>query len=105
MGGSLDGYDLSAKVPAGATKEQLQLMVQNLLVERFHLAVHRETRNGNQYTLLAGKGKPKQNAPRGEAAQGQALHDEIPWRAHPFRNRPPINETIRGLASRAKPNL
>jgi uncharacterized protein (TIGR03435 family) len=63
MGGSVDGYDLSAKVPAGATKEQLQLMVRKLLEERFHLAVHREARNVDRYTLIAGKGKPKLNAP------------------------------------------
>ena len=34
-------FDLQAIVPAGATKEQAQEMMQNLLKERFHLAFHR----------------------------------------------------------------
>ena len=33
---------VGAKLPAGATKEQFRLMMQNMLAERFKLAVHRE---------------------------------------------------------------
>jgi uncharacterized protein (TIGR03435 family) len=32
-------------MPPGTTKEQFQEMLQNLLVERFHLEFHRERRN------------------------------------------------------------
>jgi uncharacterized protein (TIGR03435 family) len=71
FGGSLNGYDLSAKVPAGATKEQTRLMLQKLLAERFRLSVHRETRNANRYALMAGKGKPKLNAPVENAPNGR----------------------------------
>ena len=35
-------FDISAKVPAGTTKEQFQRMQQNLLVERFKLTLHHE---------------------------------------------------------------
>jgi uncharacterized protein (TIGR03435 family) len=35
-------FSVSAKVPEGATKEQLPLMLQNLLAERFKLTVHHE---------------------------------------------------------------
>ena len=36
-----DRYDLIAKVPEGATKEQLRTMLQNLLAERFRLKTHK----------------------------------------------------------------
>jgi len=37
-------YDIEAKVPPGATKAQLNMMLQNLLADRFRLALHRETK-------------------------------------------------------------
>jgi uncharacterized protein (TIGR03435 family) len=55
MGGADGGYDLTAKVPAGATRDQLRLMMQKLLAERFHLAVHWETKTKDVYTLRLGK--------------------------------------------------
>jgi uncharacterized protein (TIGR03435 family) len=58
MGGADVGYDLTAKVPAGATRDQLRLMMQRLLAERFHLVVHWETKTKDVYTLQLGK-KPK----------------------------------------------
>jgi uncharacterized protein (TIGR03435 family) len=58
MNGADVGYDVTAKIPAGATRDQLHLMMQRLLAERFHLVVHWETRTKNVYTLQLGK-KPK----------------------------------------------
>ena len=52
-------YDIAAKVPAGTTKEQVNLMLQALLAGRFGLTVHRETRDLPQYVLTVGKGGPK----------------------------------------------
>ena len=37
-------YDIAANVPAGATKEQVNVMWQNLLKERFALALHHESK-------------------------------------------------------------
>jgi uncharacterized protein (TIGR03435 family) len=34
-------YTIRANVPAGATKDDLAKMLQRMLEERFHLAVHR----------------------------------------------------------------
>lgn len=48
-------YDLTATVPMGATKEQSKLMLQNLLVERFHLTLHHETRTFSGYRLVIAK--------------------------------------------------
>jgi uncharacterized protein (TIGR03435 family) len=48
-------YDIAAKVPSGTSKEQFQVMLQNLLCERFHLLVHHETKMLPAYTLSIGK--------------------------------------------------
>jgi uncharacterized protein (TIGR03435 family) len=48
-------YDIKAKVPAGTTKEQLNLMLQSLLEERFSLKLHHETRELPAYNLVVGK--------------------------------------------------
>jgi uncharacterized protein (TIGR03435 family) len=52
-------YDIIAKIPAGATSEQLNLMLQNLLAERFGLVVHKEVREIPTYELAAAKDGPK----------------------------------------------
>jgi uncharacterized protein (TIGR03435 family) len=54
-----DRYDIVAKVPAGASKEDLKTMLQNLLVERFGMAFHRETKELPGYELVVGKNGPK----------------------------------------------
>jgi len=54
-----DRYDVIAKVPPGTSKEQRMLMLQALLVERFKLIVHRETKELPIYALVAGKSGPK----------------------------------------------
>ena len=52
-------FDIVVKVPDQATKEQVLMMWQNLLAERFKLAVHRETRDMPIYALTVDKGGPK----------------------------------------------
>ena len=52
-------FDIMAKIPKGATKEQFQLMLQNLLAERFKLTLHHETKELPMYALVVGKGGPK----------------------------------------------
>jgi uncharacterized protein (TIGR03435 family) len=51
--------DILAKVPPGATKEQLNGMLQNLLVERFNLTFHHEAKVMAVYELTAGENRPK----------------------------------------------
>jgi uncharacterized protein (TIGR03435 family) len=57
--------NISALVPAGATKEQVREMLLNLLNTRFHLAYHREKKYFDVYALVAAKGglKLKDAAP------------------------------------------
>lgn len=52
-------FDIQAKVPAGATKEDVNLMWQNLLKERFGLALHHETKDMPMFALVVAKGGPK----------------------------------------------
>jgi uncharacterized protein (TIGR03435 family) len=52
-------YDVLAKGPAGTSREQLPKMTQNLLVERFQLQVHHETRDLSALALTVGKDGPK----------------------------------------------
>src|SRR5215470_18005259 len=52
-------FDILAKMPDGATKEQVPEMLQALLGERFKLKVHRENRDYAVYGLVVGKGGSK----------------------------------------------
>lgn len=54
-----DCFDISAKIPAGVSKDQLPAMLQALLAERFQLAAHREDRTQSGYGLVVDKGGPK----------------------------------------------
>jgi uncharacterized protein (TIGR03435 family) len=48
-------FTTTAKIPEGATKEQFKLMMQNLLAERFKLAVHRESKDMLRSELVVAK--------------------------------------------------
>jgi uncharacterized protein (TIGR03435 family) len=52
-------YEVAVKLPAGASGEQIRLMWQKLLAERFKLKAHRETRQVQGYNLSVAKGGPK----------------------------------------------
>jgi uncharacterized protein (TIGR03435 family) len=52
-------YDVIAKVPAGATTEQVRVMWQNLLDERFGLTVHHESKEFQVEELVVARGGPK----------------------------------------------
>jgi len=60
---SSERYDIAATVPPGSTaalsKEQFNLMLQHLLSDRFHLILHRETRQISGYELIAPRGSSK----------------------------------------------
>lgn len=52
-------YDVDARVGRDATDDEIRLMLQTLLKDRFQLKVHRETRELPEYELTIGKGGPK----------------------------------------------
>ena len=86
-GGKESGYDVAAKIPAGATKQQYRLMLQNLLAERFHLAVHRDPRNLPHYRLVSGKvvsrlKRSPEPPPAGPAFAMSIVNGHLHYEAH-----------------------
>jgi uncharacterized protein (TIGR03435 family) len=59
-------YDILAKSEGAAADDQLKLMLQTLLADRFHMAIRRETRNIAVFALTAAKGGPKFHESEGE---------------------------------------
>ena len=56
---SVDRFDLDAKAEKPSTPEELHLMLQHLLEERFHLKIRREIKEQQGYVLTVDKGGPK----------------------------------------------
>jgi uncharacterized protein (TIGR03435 family) len=88
---SIDGdkFDIVAKIPPGSTREQVNLMIQNLLVERFGLAFHKETRDLPIYEMTVAKGglklKEAEKPPEGVAASPAPDRPAGGGRALPFK--------------------
>lgn len=51
----VERYSVAANVPSGTNKEQLKRMLQNLVMERFQMVVHHETKNSIGYELMVAK--------------------------------------------------
>src|SRR5262245_55830933 len=49
-------WDILANIPEGQAADRAPEMMQNLLVERFKLSIHRENREQSVYALVVGKG-------------------------------------------------
>jgi len=58
-------YAITAKVPAGATRDGFRTMLQNLLTERFQMKIRRESKEVAGYELVVAKGgvRLKESAP------------------------------------------
>ena len=59
---SADRFNIEARAPGNSTIDQMRLMMQALLADRFHLVVHRETRDAPAFGLVrvrAGAPGPK----------------------------------------------
>ncbi len=76
-------FTITATMPPDTTKAQFQLMLQNLLAERFHLALHHETRNFPGYDLVVAPGglklKPWAPDPNGIANQPREIRRRSRW--------------------------
>jgi uncharacterized protein (TIGR03435 family) len=59
-------YDISAKAEGTADQEQVKLMIQALLAERFKMKFHRETKEQPIYALVLDKGGPKFKESKGD---------------------------------------
>jgi uncharacterized protein (TIGR03435 family) len=62
-------YDVTAKAEGNPrlTYEQLRAPLQKLLEDRFQLAVHRQTKEGSGYALVAAKNGPKLQESKGDS--------------------------------------
>jgi uncharacterized protein (TIGR03435 family) len=76
---NVETYDVSAKVEGGAglSYKQLKEPLQRLLADRFHLVLHRETREMNGYALVVEKGGPKFEVSKGGSATPTMVRDEL----------------------------
>jgi len=91
-------FDILAKVPAGATKAQANVMLQNLLADRFKLVLHHSTKESSIYALLVAKGGPKLKEAAKESTQDAA--------AAPPRDGPMMDGPGRGMMGKdGKPQL
>jgi uncharacterized protein (TIGR03435 family) len=54
-----DRYDIAAKAATPATTDEMRVMVQALLMERFQIKMHRETKEMAAYALVEAKGGHK----------------------------------------------
>jgi uncharacterized protein (TIGR03435 family) len=68
-------FDIAAKLEGGASSQQVLLMMQTLLEERFKLRLHRETKEHSVYTLVPAKSGIKLRA---STADCEALAREDP---------------------------
>jgi uncharacterized protein (TIGR03435 family) len=68
-GGAL--FDISANIPPGATKEQVAMMLQNLLKERFKLSLHHETVQSSGFALVVAGSGPKLTTSAGPVRESE----------------------------------
>ncbi len=101
-------FMVTAKVPAGATREQFRVMLRNLLAERFALTVHWDTKELPIYEMVVAKGGPKLKESAPEQPQpetdGQKPAERLKAGADGFPVLPEGGETtmaiMRGKAAR-----
>lgn len=66
----VDRYDIAAKPEDRAQPEQVLLMMQQLLAERFQLKFHRESKEAPVYELVVAKSGPKLRTPDPDGKRG-----------------------------------
>jgi uncharacterized protein (TIGR03435 family) len=71
-----DRFDVIAKAPPATTPETIKLMLQAMLVDRFKLVVHVDTKPVPAFVLVMGKGKPRLKKPDGASTPGCEFHRE-----------------------------
>jgi uncharacterized protein (TIGR03435 family) len=70
-------FDITAKIPDGATKEQFQSMLRNLLATRFKMTIHRESKELPIYALLTARNGPKVKATVDDGSAGKQPDDQL----------------------------
>jgi len=79
-------FNVRTRVPKGTTQDEFSIMLQNLLISRFKLAVHHETREIPTYVLVVAKNGPKFKEARPERpAAGDKEEPARPPAPEPIR--------------------
>jgi uncharacterized protein (TIGR03435 family) len=73
-----DRYDIEAKTPAGSTFDENLTMLRALLIERFQLRFHSETRESTLLALVLAKNGPKFHQSKDDAAGSKERIDIRP---------------------------
>ena len=84
-----DRFDIEAKAEGEPTREQMMVMLQTLLADRFQLKVRRETQDENVYALVVAKGGHKLKPPTGDRSYVSL------WRYDP-PTEPGVHYALRG---------
>jgi uncharacterized protein (TIGR03435 family) len=77
-------FVIEAKMPADTTREQFDVMLQNLLAERLGVKVHWATKDIDMYAMVVAKGGPKLKLAAPDAPQGS---DDDSKKGGPLPNR------------------
>ena len=72
-------YEIEAKADGNANRAQMFLMLQSLLEERFHLKIHRETKELPVFALVAAKSGLKLPAPQEGSCVSPAADASPDW--------------------------
>jgi len=102
-------YTITAKMPAGTTRDQVPEMMQALLAERFKLAFHRETKEQSVYALTVMKsGLKLQESPSDDAAPAASGGPATPQGAAPTDGSAQVRVNVTsdagGTVQQASPN-
>jgi uncharacterized protein (TIGR03435 family) len=92
-----DRFDVIAKAPQGSSRENLNLMLQNLLADRFKLVVHKDMKPMPTFVLTAGKPKMKQSSGSGDTGCKSVPQNPAPGTA-PYQVVSCQNVTMTALA-------
>jgi bla regulator protein blaR1 len=76
----LQAYDIEARAPRPATRDELRGMLQSLLADRFKLTVHRENRELQVFRLVPASGGPKLTRAESGEFQSTASSDGFVFR-------------------------
>jgi uncharacterized protein (TIGR03435 family) len=94
-------YDLDAKADSAQTRDQLRLMLRTLLVERFRLTQHRESRELRVYVLTVAKSGVKIQSAGGTAAPGGTFRGDL----QQFANLLSVQLTIPTIDDPTRPSV
>ncbi|MEO5925415.1 MAG: TIGR03435 family protein [Bryobacteraceae bacterium] len=95
--------EIDATMPAGTTKAQMQEMLRNLLAQRLHLKVRRETREGDAYRLTVADPKSQGLRPAMTGNRGvQGSFDQTTGRPSVAGTNATLGDLAAFLATRIK---